>query len=264
PEPYGTLHAMTRVSCGLCLFLLLGLSACAYPRRTTSLSATGQRGGSDAPADVWQLTLLSATLPPERAGGIPWDDDGAPDPVVRLYRDGELIYESKAVENSTTPEWNETLPKNVWLPKDGELRIEVWDRDGLNSDPMGQWRGRGLPATALPHADARITLDNDGILQFRISDPVAHRGTGITLYESRSDVLVVMEVLPRSPAARAGLEPGARIVAMGGRAISDMTPAEAASALSMASREQRALTIEDDNGKRREVTLDDGYVWLTL
>lgn len=43
-----------------------------------------------------------------------------------------------------------------------------------------------------------------------------------------------------------------------------MTPAEAASALSMASREQRALTIEDDNGKRREVTLDDGYVWLTL
>ena len=240
---------------------------CAYPHRSTSISTVGQIAGSEAtpPPDLWQLTIVSATLPAQKHGALPWDGDGTgPDPFVRIYRGDTLVFETEAVSNAMDPIWKITLPKNVWFPRDKELRFEVWDQDDVTADPMGRFRSTGLPPTALTDADARVTLDNDAVLVFRITRPVPNRGIGIANYEAQNSELVVLEVLRHSPAARAGIVAGDSILAIGGRSVDELGPQGAASALSMAAADKKTLKVLSEDGKTRDVSLDDGYIWLTM
>jgi membrane-associated protease RseP (regulator of RpoE activity) len=197
---------------------------------------------------------------------LSWDGDGGlPDPVVRLYRGDTLVWESEAVEDTLRPRFAVTLPRNVWVPEDRELRLELWDQDAVGSDPIGVWRGKGLPDNALPDAEARLLLEGRATLVIRISDPVAHRGTGLARYELRGDRVKVLKVTERSPAARAGIEPGDRITAVDGVSVEAMGPSETASSLSMAgSARGTTLTVQKPDGSRHQVPLDGNYVWLTM
>jgi len=257
---------MASIGAGL-LVVLPVVAGCAYPRRSTSLTAAREDSQvTTAPSHLWRLELVGATIPPRRRGNLPWDeDDELPDPYVRIYRGGQLVHESPVVESSREPSFDHFLPNNLHVPPDQELRLEVWDQDdGASDDPIGIWRGNGLPPNALPDADARVLLENGAELVFRVHRPQPHRGVGIELYEVRSDALVVLEVIEHSPAGRAGIAPGDRVVAVGGRSVEDMGSARAASALSLAADRQETLTVEREGGQRDEVELDRGYVWLAM
>ena len=257
---------MRRLGIVVCVLISV-LAACAYPRRSTSLSpATGEVQALDAPTNVWRLRLGSATIPPRRRGGLDWDPDGGlPDAFVRILRGDELVFESPVEENTLDPSFDVLLPKNVWLPPDRELRIEVWDRDeGPSNDPIGVWRGQGLPSNALPDADARITLEGGAALSFRVMSPHPHRGVGIAEFEVRGAELKVLSVMEHSPASRAGIAAGDSIVAIGDRAVDDLDDAQAASALSMAADRQASLRVRKASGQEETVELDRGYVWLTM
>ncbi|HEY8428777.1 MAG TPA: PDZ domain-containing protein [Sandaracinaceae bacterium] len=241
--------------------------ACVYPRRGTSLSPVRREGAASvsAPADLWQLTLVSAQITPRKRGNLPWDEGGGePDPFVRVYRGEELLFESPTIEDAREPEWNVTLPRNVRIPRDRPLRFEVWDRDTVGADPIGQIRTHGLPVNAMPGADARLLLEGGSYLTIRVAPPLPHRGTGIEEYEMRPDALVVIRVLAYSPAQRAGLESGDAIVAIDDRRIADMESSQAASALSMASHRRSRLTVRGADGRERTVQLDRDFVWLTM
>ncbi len=146
----------------------------------------------------------------------------------------------------------------------GALRFEVWDDDTVGADPVGIFRHGGLPETAMPGVDARILLEGGSYLTIRADNPRPHRGVGIDEYEVRPDELVVVRVVPNSPASRADLVAGDRIVAIGDQRVSALTDAQAASALSMAQTRRRALTVIGANGRERQVELDQGFVWLTM
>ncbi|MEM1414914.1 MAG: PDZ domain-containing protein [Myxococcota bacterium] len=246
-------------------FLALALLfACAYPVRSTTLSPV--RGDVDAlnePVGVYRVVFRTATIPPRTRDGVEWDDDGSPpDPVVRLYRGETLLLERAATEPSLSPTFPEEPSRNLMLRPEDELRIELWDDDGITERPIGIWRGRGLPRSALPGADARITLDGRAQLVFRVFEPVAQRGTGIPEFEVRKDALLVREVIPFSPAGRAGLEPGDRIVAIGDDEVAAVGPNRAAGALSTAG-SRRGTVLRVRRGERiEELVLDGDYVWL--
>lgn len=245
------------------LALALG---CAYPRRTTSLVPVREvMRTQSTPADVWTLTIVGAQIPPQQRGARPWDEGGGlPDPYVRIYRDGELVFETPTASDTLQPEWNVTLPRNLYAPGDRSFRFEMWDRDEVGSDPIGIYRNRGLPSNVVPDADARILLEGGAQLALRLSPPRAHRGVGIRLYEMHDDALVVLEVETHSPAGRAGIAPGDAIVAIGGEAVSALGSARAAGALSMAAERRAVLRVRNGRGEARDVTLDGGYVWLTM
>jgi membrane-associated protease RseP (regulator of RpoE activity) len=214
------------------------------------------------PEHVWQLELRSAHIPPRDRGGHAWDDDGGPDPFIRLYRGETLVFSSSPITDDFDPEFALTLPKNVYLPPDEQIRIELWDSD-VSDHIIGIWRGRGLPPNALPDADARIMLEGGATVTIRVHRPVAHRGVGITLYESRGSALHVLEVERFSPAGRAGIAVGDQIVQIGEETVSDLGDARAASALSLALDNGVPLVVET-NGERRTVTIDRDFVWLTM
>lgn len=242
-------------------------TGCIYPRRGTSLTPVTHSDPATllAPADVWQLTIVDAQIAPRKRGDLPWDDGGgAPDAFVRFYRGETLLFETPVVEDSLQPRFEATLPRNVHLPPGVPLRIELWDRDMVGADPIGQVRTRGLPQNALPDADARLLLEGGSYVTIRISAPRPHRGVGIEEYEVRPDSLVITRVTEHSPASRARLQAGDAIIAIGDVRVADMDDAQAASALSMAAHRETALTVRAADGSERTVELDRDFVWLTM
>jgi predicted metalloprotease with PDZ domain len=87
---------------------------------------------------------------------------------------------------------------------------------------------------------------------------------GVRLFEVHGSDLQIVEVEPFSPAARADLVAGDRIVAIGGQTVSQLGSQRASGALSMAAERQEALRVVNAQGTERTVTLDRGYVWLIL
>jgi len=258
---------MRALHTGVNLLLAVALAAgCAYPRRSTAITPVEGRDLSVADPDaLWQLEIVSAVVPPRQRSGMTWDDGGGDaDPYVRIYRADELVYESPTLDDTVEPEWNVTLPRNITVPADQEIRIELWDRDEIDSDPVGIWRGNGMPPNALPGAEARVYLEGGASVTLRVTRPRPHRGLGVPLYEVRDDALIVLEVIDQSPAGRADLRPGDRIVAIGESRISDLSEAQAAGALSMALDRRQPLTVQREGAPPRQIELDRGYVWLTM
>ena len=245
---------------------LLAIPGCAYPRRSTALSPVhAEAGGPGQPSDVWSMRIVSAQVPPRNRGDSNWDDGGGlPDPFVRIYRDDALVFESRTIDDTIAPVWNEDLPRNIELSSSSSLRIEVWDRDAVGGDPVGIYRGRGLPSNALPGVEARILLEGESYVTIQVDDPNAHRGVGIRTFEVHGGEIVVFEVEAHSPAGRAGIVPGDRIISIGGRTVSELGSSPAIGALSMAGERHQVLTVLDARGEEREVELDHGYVWLTM
>lgn len=246
--------------------LLLPGQGCAYPRRTTALAPAAVGAGAvEYPPDLWRLEIVEASIPPRQRSGLPWDgDEGSlPDPYVRVTRGDEVLFESEALEDTLRADFSQIVPGNLHLPADARLQIAVWDRDGGvdGDDPIGVWRNRGVPVNAVPDGDLRLRLDSGEVLTVRFLHPTPHRGLGVTLYEARGDALRVLEVVPDSPAGRAGVRPGDDVVAIGGEPVDRLGETAAATALSLAADRGTTLTVRRD-GESRDVAPDDGFVWL--
>jgi hypothetical protein len=247
------------------LIALCVLSGCAYPRRTTlAHPAPASAEPLDSPSGLWSIRLVEAQLPETKGGGLPWDSDGTgPDPYLRLVIDGRMVWEAPVQQNTLNPQWNVTLPKSVRVASSSVFRIEIWDEDLASSDPAGSYTHTGIPENAQSDARARLSLDNLGTVTVTLSAPKAWKGVGLT-YEQHSDSLVVLAVEALSPAARAGIGVGDRVLAIAGARIESLTAAKAASELALAADRGAQLTIADAAGRERTVQLDRGYLWLTM
>lgn len=238
---------------------------CVYPRRATSLVPV--RGATTvaigAPTGVVSLTIVAARTPASRRGGMAWDDGGgAPDCFVRVFRNETMVYESPTVADNSSPRFDAHLPESLVVSGGPRMRLELWDRDTLGSDPVGVWRGVGLPGHGTGDGETRVLLDGGTYLTIRTGPPRPYRGIGIRLFELRPGELYVVEVEPYSPAGRAGIVAGDRIVAIGGRLVGSLSAAAASGALSMAADRHQALRLRNSRGGERVVELDRGYTYL--
>ncbi len=254
---------------GSAVLILVSLAGCAYQRYTTPLHVVPNPRlvSKDRPASLYTFRLDSGEVPPTKVSGLPWDDDGSgPDPFVKLFVDGRLVWKSEVKTDQTKPQWNVVLPNNVVIGNESVLRLEMWDWDSaLTADPIGQLEHRGLPATAsVLDAPARLNLESLGAVTITLSAPRPHKGVGVSV-EARPDSLKVYAVEPYSPAARAGIRVGDQIVGVGNERVSHMGPDDAVSELALAIDRHHKLTIADADGKgEHQVQLDDGYVWLVM
>jgi hypothetical protein len=242
-------------------------SGCAYPRRETlayPAPADSESGRSaEEPSGMYSIRLIGAELPPFKGAGLPWDEDGSlPDPYLKLIVGDRVVWESPAQENTLRPEWNVTLPRNIYVSSNTRFRLEMWDRDSGSSDPAGSIQRMGLPETALPDAAARLPLDNLGAVTVMLSAPKPSRGVGIR-YEVHGDGLFVLDVEPFSPAARAGVKKGDLIVAIGDSRVEAVGGNKAGSELSLAGDRGYTLTLQAGKGER-VAQLDREFLWLTM
>jgi hypothetical protein len=246
---------------------ILTLAACAYPRNATTMHAVGPVGlQAEGPEHLWAVQVVDAEIPARKAMGLPWDEDGTPpDVFLRIWVDDRMIWESETRHDTLRPQWNAVLPRNLEIRPEQRLRLELWDRDtGVAADAIGQYAHTGLPANALPGSRTRLALSNGASVTIIWSEPHAYRGVGIRTYELRHDDLRVVEIEGNSPASRAGIRPGDRITAIGGRTVGALGAKEAASQLSLAVERSLELEVTDPRDQPRKVVLDGGYIWLTM
>ena len=240
---------------------------CAYPRReTVSYPAPPSAEGSmrDEPSGMWSVRLVGADLAQFKGAGLPWDSDGTgPDPYLKLVVNDRVVWESPVQEDTLHPKWNVTLPRNVYMGSKSTFRLELWDRDAGSSDPAGVYTRRGLPETALPDAETRLSVGNGGAITVKLSSPQAFRGVGVR-FEIRGDGLLVLEVEPFSPAARGGVKAGDLIVKIGESSVEAVGGEKAASELSLASDRGSTLTIREEGKSERTADIDRGFLWLTM
>jgi hypothetical protein len=241
-------------------------SGCAYPRRETlayPAPASAEGRSAEQPSGMYSIRLIGAELPPFKGAGLPWDPDGTPpDPYLKLIVGDRIVWESPAQENTLRPQWNVTLPRNVYVSASTRFRVEMWDRDSASSDPAGSFQRTGLPESALPDAAARLPLDNLGAVTVMLSAPKAYRGVGIR-FEQHGDGLLVLDVEPFSPAARAGVKKGDLIVAIGPSRVEAVGGDKAASELSLAGDRGYSLTLLTGTHERT-AQLDRDFLWLTM
>jgi hypothetical protein len=261
----GTLAAMLRHGLLVSLLALGSLSACAYPRRSTPLSTVSHdvaKGDVSAPPELWRFVLVRADIPPTQRSGLPWDEDGGPDPFMKLMVDGRELWESPRLNDTTHPQFDTGPETNLALPRNTRLRFELWDKDGVTSEPIGIYEGRIL-GDAIVGTDVLIKLEGGATLTVRVEKPAPLVGTGIAQYEIRRHAMVVLKIVPNSPASRAGITPGDRITEIDGKLLDELRGGKAESALAQASQNGSELTLEKDGAYRR-VKLDNGYVWLSM
>jgi Ca2+-dependent lipid-binding protein len=247
---------------------ILGFAVgCAYPRYTTPLNTASEAklSSKELPQQMYSFKLVSADVPQRKISGLTWDDDGSgPDTFARLYIDGRLVWESEVIEDQVHPAWNAVLPRNVLIPSSSKFRLELWDYDTpVSADPIGSIERVGLPTQVVPESQVRIELDR-AMAVVMAGAPHPHRGVGLSV-EAHSDALKVYGVEPYSPASRAGIRVGQRIVGIGGQRVSAMESNDALGRLALAAERDQKLAVTDSDGhNEREVALDKGFIWLVL
>jgi hypothetical protein len=253
---------MSRSGLFVCAAALTCTVGCAYPRRATPLSPLTQPAVDrrTQPENLWQLRLVRAEIPREKRSGLSWDDEGGlPDPYFVLSIAGRERWQSPVVQDSLSPAFEAQPAQNLAFDRAARVRMELWDKDTLGGDPIGIYEGRAL-GEAILDADTTIKLDSGAAITLRIMKPEPKLGVGISSYEVRPSALLILEVADASPAARAGLASGDRIVAIDGKPIKSLSRPQAESALALAAQRKSLLQVERGKAQRK-VTLDSGYIW---
>jgi regulator of sigma E protease len=135
----------------------------------------------------------------------------------------------------------ETLYTLNWLPIGGFVKLEGEDGDEAR-DP------RSFSSQSLP---MRLWILVAGVLMNVILAFVIF--TGIAWFASPYVGLTVYEVVPDSPAATAGLEPGDGIVGVDGERFQFLMPGNVLDALRSRPGETIMLTVDGTDGTRRDV-----------
>jgi hypothetical protein len=250
-----------RITTYVALGLLSSLSSCVYPRKATPLTVVMHSPVDRAtqPENLWQLQIVDAEIPRQTRTGQSWDDDGgAPDVYFVLAIKGRERWRVEAIPDSATPRFPNPSP-NLEFDRLGRVRLELWDKDGMSADPIGSYEGKVL-SEAFIDADTTVSLNSGATVTLRLRRPEPRAGTGIAEYELRPSGILVRAVVPNSPASRAKLRDGDRILAIDGKAVSGMSQEATDSAIALASQKQSELVVERDE-KKRTLKLDNGYVW---
>ena len=109
------------------------------------------------PGSKNELKIISAQIAGKKADGRNWDViPKSPDPFVKLFIGGDLVFQTSVQIDTYTPFWNEKVP--ISYKKGVSIRIEVWDKDAIVNDLIGTWEGNNLPGEELSFGQVRVLI----------------------------------------------------------------------------------------------------------
>lgn len=244
------------------LSVLFVLTACGavYPRYTTLLrdapAGLIQGGELTPPPDtVHRLSAVRAELPRATRDGRNWDNDPGPDPFIIVLRNGSEIFRSRAIENTLRPVWDPSRDyADVRISDQDQLRVELRDRDSLDSELVGLTEFRGVPEYARGGGLWTIRLEGGATVELQSAPPPPRIGMGVT-YEYRGSTLGIVAVEQTGPAYEAGVRAGDWVTAINGRSVAAMSELDVRNAMDRGSITDVTLLVDHANGVRTEMVI---------
>lgn len=240
--------------------IVLGCAA-VYPEMKTAVRPMPADMEPDPPPakDLYYMYFDGAWIPPKDQGGRPWPS-GAPDPFAKLIVDDVERLETPVEPNTREPSWPKQQKKNLRIRQGAQIFVEVWDDNPMTNLPLCRARVRSIDSIR-DGGDNEIWCDSGARVRLHVEPARALLGIGL-YYETRGqDGVRVTRVLGDSPAARAGLGPGDRILAIQGKSVKEMDALEVRSAINQYSRTGLELDVWFASGKRHIVKLKEGALF---
>lgn len=221
----------------------------------------GQELTPPPPDDLLFITFKGATIPRKTRDGRQWDSVGgdAPDPFARLMVDDREIVKTPTQQNTLKPTWPDQKRANYRIPRRATIRVELWNNNAINDDPICYAGVRHL------HEEANVgTLEvrcNSGARVVLGVEP-AHAKLGLGFfYEIGSGKVRVSRVLTHGPAAREGIERGDHIVEIQGKPVEALDADEVRSLINANASIGVKLRLEGKSGESREIVLRNGPIY---
>lgn len=253
-------------SCSLVIAAVGGLSvACTavYPEVATPTRpvAPGQTLSPPPPDDLFFIRMKSATIPETTRDGRKWDAVGgaAPDPFVKVFVGNSELFRTPIEPNTLSPTWPDAPRANYRVQKGASVRIELWDSNPINNQPICV---KVLRSFASEARSGSIDVECDSGAKMSLVTEPAHARIGLGMhYEFRTQSVYLTRVVLESPAARAGLRAGDQVVRIQGKEVKTLEGAEARSLINAHSPAGVTLTVKKPDGATIDVSLKDGPVY---
>ena len=225
-----------------------------------ALAASAQR----APARGFEVDLVQGgnrTPPDARRSQVGGRSGGAaPGPVCGSLGQWFGAHQDSGAEQYARADLAERACWEFSRQRDRPLSIELWDSKTVNDHPIGI-KDMGPLSEEVQHLkEADLECDTGAQVRVAFEPPHARMGLGLH-YELRVGEAYVTRVYEESPAGRAGLKAGDRILSLEGREVSAMKSLEVQSSLNTPHVEGLAMKVRHRGGEELAVTLKDGPIY---
>lgn len=239
-------------------------SGCAalFPEMSTEFSeAPDMALDPPPPTDRHYLKVLGGTVPPKTRDGRDWDQafGSLPDPVATINVNGKELLKTVTDSDTLEPKWAGSPTGNFRIQVGDEIEVQMWDANTIGSTPIGV---RKLTLTQDMISTGEVTFDLSGGAQVRIAIEPARAIWGVGFwFELRNDSSYVSRVIDGSPATRAGIQQGDRILQIDGKDVSAMSTGEVQSAFKSIPAAGRVLTLQHAGGGTLQATIKRGPIY---
>jgi hypothetical protein len=245
--------------------LVLPASGCAavFPELPTKFSKAPDLGTYDPPppSDRLRLRVLSGKVPPKTRDGRDWDQTfgSKPHPYALILVNKKEVLRTDPQVDAYEPTWPDGPKGNFALAIGDKIEAQLWHDSTLSDTPIGV-QERTLTADLVDIGEMRFELSGGGELVLELKPAEAIWGAGFW-FELRNDSVVVTRLVDGSPASRADLRPGDRIVSIDGKALVDLPLPERRSLLAAFPAKGYALALERKDGSTLQVELKEGPIY---
>lgn len=215
-----------------------------------------------APDSLKWISVEGATIPKLTRDGRTWGALGSQEPssYAVVYVNGAELFRTKAESKSFSPTWPGSPEGNFVLALGDRLRVELWESRPMNDRPIGV-REVGYTGDLTDENQLIVSLDGGAELVLKIEPARPLIGLGFR-YEVRGvDGVVVTRVEAESPAGRAGIKKGDRIVAIDGKPTKGMALGEIQTLLNMQHPGGFQLQLGRADGSMVTLTLKEGAIY---
>lgn len=250
----------------LAAFLAGSLSAaCAavYPElRTPTHAPAGGQVLDPPPASLKWISVEGATIPKLTRDGRSWGALGSQEPssYAVVFVNGAELLRTKVESKTFNPTWPGSPEGNFILEEGDRLRVELWESRPMNDRPIGV-RELTYAGELTDEHELAVSLDGGATLTLKIEPARPLVGLGFR-YELRGEGSVyVTRVDEQSPAGRAGVRKGDRIVGIDGKPTKGMSTGEIQTLLNMQHPAGFQLQLGRADGAMVTLTLKEGAIY---
>lgn len=254
-----------RLGSAFAFLLAASTAGCAlvYPEYGTHLVKAPDLGSFDPPppSDRLYLEVVSAKIPEKTRDGRVWDEvlGSLPDPFLKILRDDAEIYRTDPESDTLAPTWKDAPKGNFPLRVGDSLRVEIWDANALIDHPIGV-KQVTLGPEMLDAETERLNFDGglELVLKIRAAKPLW--GFGLR-YEVHSGGASITSVMDQSPASRAGVQSGDKILKLASKDIANLSSDDVISEMNGPPTSGIQLTLQHGDGSTVDATVKEGPIY---